>query len=229
VDWRSAAVACYSLLFTQSKELQPMKRKVAVLLLCLFVPAILAAQSSAEKPKDTKYLTDYMKQTKQDFLKSIKGLSEAQWRFKAAPDRWSIAEAAEHITLSEDFIAGNIKDTVMKAPAPTAEQKAKLNGIEEKLIVGVTDRSKKFQAPEPLKPANKFANPKEVEKAFKEKRDANLKWAKSTPESELRAHVSPSPAGDLDAYQWLLFMAAHTKRHTLQIEEVKADLNYPKK
>jgi hypothetical protein len=212
-----------------------MKRKFLLSILFLFIPLALLAQAADAKPavdakpKDMKFLENYLKQTKQDFLKSIKGLSEAQWKFKAAPDRWSIAEAAEHITLSEEFISGNIKEKVMKAPAPTAEQKAKLHGMEEKLIAMVTDRSKKFQAPEPLKPTNKFANAKEVEKAFKEKRDANMKWAKSIPESELHAHVAPAPTGDIDAYQWLLFMAAHTKRHTLQIEEVKADANYPKK
>jgi hypothetical protein len=35
--------------------------------------------------------------------------------------------------------------------------------------------------------------------------------------------------GELDAYQWMLFMAAHSKRHLAQIEEVKADPNFPKK
>jgi hypothetical protein len=33
----------------------------------------------------------------------------------------------------------------------------------------------------------------------------------------------------MDAYEWLIFMSAHTKRHTLQIEEVKADPKFPKK
>jgi hypothetical protein len=37
------------------------------------------------------------------------------------------------------------------------------------------------------------------------------------------------PAGLLDAYQWMLFQGAHSKRHTAQIEEVKADPNFPKK
>jgi hypothetical protein len=205
-----------------------MKRKVAVLVVALFVPVLIAAQSADAKPKDIKFLTDYMKQTKKDFLKSIKGVSEEQWKFKAAPDRWSIAEVAEHITLSEDFIGSSIKDKMMKGTA-TAEQKEKTKGKEDQVIQMITDRSKKAQAPEQLKPAGKFANAKEVEKLFSEKRDANIKWAKATGEPELRNHIAPGPIGDLDTYQWLLFMAAHSKRHTLQIEEVKADPNYPKK
>jgi hypothetical protein len=32
----------------------------------------------------------------------------------------------------------------------------------------------------------------------------------------------------MDAYQWVIFNGAHSKRHTAQIEEVKTDSNYPK-
>jgi hypothetical protein len=32
----------------------------------------------------------------------------------------------------------------------------------------------------------------------------------------------------MDAYQFLLLMAGHAERHTLQIEEVKAHQNFPK-
>ena len=205
-----------------------MKRIAMLLAVCLFVPFTASAADKANT-YDTKYLLDYMKQTRQDFLKSIKGLSAEQWNFKSGPERWSIAETAEHITLAEDFIGKNIQNNVMKAPAPTDEQKKALAGREDALKVLLTDRSKKFQAPEPLKPAHKFANAKEVEKAFTASRAANMQFAKNTPVAELRAHLDKSPAGEMDAYQWLIFMSGHTKRHTLQIEEVKADPKFPKK
>jgi len=32
----------------------------------------------------------------------------------------------------------------------------------------------------------------------------------------------------MDAYQWVIFNGANSKRHTTQIEEVKTDGNYPK-
>ncbi len=39
-----------------------------------------------------------------------------------------------------------------------------------------------------------------------------------------------SPLGKkLDAYEWVLFIAAHSERHTKQILEVKADPNFPRK
>jgi hypothetical protein len=39
-----------------------------------------------------------------------------------------------------------------------------------------------------------------------------------------------SPLGKkLDAYEWVLCIAAHSERHTQQINEVKSDPNFPKK
>ena len=46
---------------------------------------------------------------------------------------------------------------------------------------------------------------------------------------DLRDHAEFSPLGkDLDAYEWILFIGAHSERHTKQILEVKADPNFPK-
>jgi uncharacterized damage-inducible protein DinB len=168
--------------------------------------------------------------TQKDFLKSIDGLSEVQWKFKAAPERWSVAEVAEHIALSEEMFNENITGKILKTPAATAEQKAKTQGLDDKILQGLPDWTNKFKAPEKLQPASKFASAKEAAKAFNARRDALIALANKTPESELRSHVSgPSPMGDLDGYQWMLFMASHTRRHVAQIDEVKADPSFPKK
>jgi len=50
---------------------------------------------------------------------------------------------------------------------------------------------------------------------------------RSTP--DLREHATDSPLQvKLDGYEWLLFIGAHSSRHTKQILEVKADPNFPK-
>jgi hypothetical protein len=44
----------------------------------------------------------------------------------------------------------------------------------------------------------------------------------------LRGHAIDGPAGGKwDAYEWVLLIAAHSERHTKQIEEVKANPNFP--
>ena len=214
-------------------------KRIAIAVLCLFLLSTFTF--AADKPKadakattaahrDKKFLLNYLQQTRKDFLKSISGLSEAQWNYKASPERWSIAECAEHITLAENFIRDAYEKT-MKEPAASDEQKAKANIPDEKLIAMLTDRSKKFKAPEPIQPkTHEWTTAKAIKAEFNKRRDTTVKAAKSTSDADLRAHVADSPLGaPLDGYQFLELIAAHSNRHTLQIEEVKADPGYPKK
>lgn len=168
---------------------------------------------------------DYLEKTRQDFLASIAGLSEAQWKYKPAPDRWSVAEVAEHVALSEDTLFGLIQGPVLQAPpAPADSEKV----ADERVIEMITDRSGKAQAPEMLKPTNKWATQAELVQAFEASRAKTLDFVKTT-EEDLRGHSYANPAlKSLDAYQWILFLAAHSARHTAQIEEVKADPGFPK-
>ena len=55
-----------------------------------------------------------------------------------------------------------------------------------------------------------------------------LKEFVTTTNDDLRDHVVVLPFGSFDSYQMILFIAAHSNRHTQQIEEVKADPNFPK-
>src|SRR5271165_4107168 len=55
--------------------------------------------------------------TRDNFLQSIAGLSQKQWAFKPAPDRWSVAEVAEHIAVSESAIFSLVQKQVMTSPA----------------------------------------------------------------------------------------------------------------
>ena len=74
------------------------------------LPLFALAQEKAAEKKNT--LTDleraeavkYFEETRQSFLDAINGLSESQWKYKAGPDRWSIADVAEHIAVSEETI-----------------------------------------------------------------------------------------------------------------------------
>jgi uncharacterized damage-inducible protein DinB len=170
---------------------------------------------------------DYLKQTQKDFLASIDGVSEAQWKFKAAPDRWSIAETAEHIAVSEQFIWELVTGKIMKSPA-APEKKAEVKGKEEMILTKIPDRSRKAQAPEPLKPTGRFATRAALAKEFESIRAKEIAYVAETKE-DLRSHFEDHPAvKTMDAWQWLLFNGAHCKRHTAQILEVKADPNYPK-
>jgi len=164
------------------------------------------------------------------FLDATKGLSPEQWNFKAAPERWSVAECAEHIALSEGFIFGLVTERVLKSPA-TPEKRDAVKGKDELIVKMLQDRSHKATAPEPIDPRKNPMAPEDSVKLFLDSRAQTIDFIKTTQE-DLRDHFfdHPVPAiGTLDGYQWLLLISGHTRRHTLQILEVKADPNFPKK
>jgi len=136
-----------------------------------------------------------------------------------------VAEVTEHIAAAEDLLMGMIQAQVMKSPART--EAVDLKATDDFILQAIPDRSKKLQAPEPLVPNNRFGSPKDSLKHFQASRAQTIKFLKET--KDLREHAMDSPLGkSLDAYQWLLFISAHSERHTKQINEVKADPNFPK-
>jgi hypothetical protein len=198
-----------------------MKRYLAHMALAVALVSSAFAQTQAEKDKALKYLES----TKEGVIDATKGLSAAQWNFKSAPDRWSVAEVMEHIAAAEDFIRGNITQNVMKAPARGASEDVK--ALDDTVVAKIPDRSVKAQAPEPLKPTNRFGSPEASLKHFLESRQETEAFL--TSHNDLRDHATDSPMGKkLDAYEWVLFLTAHSERHTKQILEVKADPNFPK-
>jgi len=197
-----------------------MKRASAVICV-LFLATTVVAQQLTQTDRDKG--VQYLQQTQGDLLAAVSGLSDAQMKFKPAPDRWSVAEVLEHITLAEDFIFNNVTANVMKAGAgPASRDVAKADSM---VLAIVPDRSSKRQAPPPLVPTDRWTPPEAIDQ-FQRSRAKTIAFMEGTP--DLRAHVADSPLGSLDAYEWLLFTGAHSARHTKQILEVKADPNFPK-
>jgi hypothetical protein len=199
-----------------------MKRLLSVAAIVMYVAIAAHAQTAADKEQALKYLES----TKQGVLDATAGLSEAQWNFKSAPDRWSVAEVTEHIAAAEDLLRGMIVDKVMVTPAQPEGPNSK--AIDDAVLSMAPDRSHKLQAPEPLKPTNRFGSPQGSLKHFTESRQQTVDFLNQ--HDDLRKHSMEGPMGhQLDAYQWILLIAGHSERHTKQINEVKADPNFPKK
>jgi uncharacterized damage-inducible protein DinB len=170
-------------------------------------------------------LVKHLQQTRQAFLDSLSGLSDAQWTFKAGPDRWSIAEVAEHIAISETTILQMVTQQIVKGPAVPRDP----NSVsDDKLLAWLVDRTSKFQAPEMLKPTHRWASRDALTKDFIAARENTMSYVKTTND-DLRGHAAPHPVFKmLDGYQWVLLLSGHSARHVAQILEVKASVAYPK-
>ena len=202
-----------------------MKSLSIVLALLLVVTPVFAADTAPVANADQEKLVKDLERTRDKFLKSVEGLSEAQWNYKAAPEKWSIAQCAEHIAAAESFIRGAVEGALTKPLA--ADQVPSALVKDDVIQTMIVDRSRKFSAPEPLVPGNRFGSPAAAVDAFRKERITTLKLAQG--DTDFRAHAAQHPGfGMIDTYGWMLFLSGHTERHTLQIEEVKANPDYPK-
>jgi len=196
-----------------------------ILIAVLALTGVTATSAQEVTQAEKEHALQYLETTKKDVLDATKGLSEAQWNFKPAPDRWSVAQVMEHIAASEDFIRnGLLNEKVMVSPAGDPGRDVK--NIDAAVEAMVPDRSHKAQAPEPLIPNNRFGSPVGSLKQVLDSRDIPEQSLRSTV--GLRDHVIDGPVGKMDGYEFILFIAAHSERHVKQINEVKADPNFPK-
>jgi hypothetical protein len=176
--------------------------------------------------KERSYATKLLKDTEKGVKDQVKGLTEAQLKFKPAADRWSIEECVKHIAKSEEML-WQMTDSIIKAAA-NPDKRSEIKVTDEQLVQSIEDRSTKRKTREPLMPENiPFKDTEEALESFKKNREKLIEYVKSTND-ELRSHIATMPFGMIDSYQLILFIAGHTNRHTQQIIEVKADPNYPK-
>ncbi len=192
---------------------------------CLMAPILLAADPHMT-PEERAKVIGLLKQSQDEFLSSIDGLTEAQWNYKPAPDRWSIAETAEHIVLAEGAVFNGVKKALASTPDPDWEaQTAGKTAFLERVLL---DRSHKAQAPESIRPTGMTRA--QVIERFKAARAKTLEFAEQTglPLKELTAKHPFPVFNTLNAYQWLIYIPLHNLRHDQQIAEVKANDGYPK-
>ncbi len=205
------------------------KRTMGRSLLTLLVVTGLAGtiNDSSISKKERKSGVVIMKATRDDAVNATKGLSEAQVNFKATPEKWSVKECMYHIAAAEKLLWSMFEGT-MKAPA-NPEKRSEIKVTDEKVVTMIEDRTTKAQAPEPIQPKNTgFNSLTEAVEDFKNSRGNHIKYLKNSTE-DLRNHVVQMPFGYIDCYQFLLFMAAHSNRHTQQMNEVKANPGFPVK
>lgn len=200
-----------------------MRKAFSVLVLFAAVAAIARAESP---PADRDAIIADLERTQAALADATRGLTPEQWAFKPAPDRWSVAEAYEHVTLGEEALFGLIQEG-LEAPAAPEKEGAAASGEKDAGVQAmVTDRSQRFQAPDFLQPIGRWSL-EELQAEFAARRAKTIGFVRDT-DADLRAHFIAGPAGELDAAQWFLFLSGHTERHTAQILEVKGDPGFPK-
>jgi uncharacterized damage-inducible protein DinB len=174
----------------------------------------------------TRQVLNWLDESHTEFLALIDGVSETQWNWKPAPERWSVGETAEHIVLAEALLFNFVQRALAAPPNSAWEEQTK--GKTEFIVNVMPSRTGKAQAPEPVKPREGLAC-SQVKQRFEQQRIVIVQFATET-QLPLTEHTAdhPSPVfGTLNAYQWLIYVPLHTIRHGKQIVEIKTTPGYP--
>ena len=152
-------------------------------------------------------------------------ITDKQARWQARPGAWSVLDIIEHVTLVERAMFARMLKA-FESPA-SAESLERTRGRDEKLLRAVRNRTVKVQAPDPFVPSGQFGGLALTLEACSETRLKSIEFLAAT-EMDLRAYTYPHfILKDMDAYQWLVFLAAHLERHLTQMEEILADPRFP--
>jgi hypothetical protein len=198
--------------------------------LSVFVAALLLF-GFVNKPisitdQERKFAADLLLQTEAGAINSIAGLSDAQLNFKPAPDKWSVLDCIKHIAVTEAGLWQMTNGAIQAQANP--EKRADVKATDDQVVQMVESREKKVKTFSAMEPQNTpYKSLDDALKSFVSDRAKLVNYVKTT-DADLRNHVATLPIGSFDSYQMILFIAAHSYRHTQQIEEVKADPNFPK-
>jgi len=139
-------------------------------------------------------------------------------KYKVSPQVWSIHECLEHIVITE--IA--VYRILMQPPAPDSSPTGAEKIGKEKMARILSDRSRKTESPDDVKPIGRFSSREELIDKFNSNRQRIVDaLGENTIVFDNRIIVHPA-LGEMTKKDWLHFMIHHAERHCGQIMEIKS-------
>jgi uncharacterized damage-inducible protein DinB len=165
--------------------------------------------------------------TRQSTLDLLSGFSTSQESFRASPDSWSIAEIAEHISLSEDRILKGIQRALTQAESAAVPQDPGSTISVSLAEMGRQAEGRKFKSPDATTPQPGATLTASVERMNRVRDDLRA-LRRCIETTDLRTATFPHPVfGPLNAYEWLAFMVKHEERHVGQMRAVMSAPGFP--
>lgn len=196
-----------------------------------FFVAVAFLFGFASKPpvltdQERKFAGDLLLQTEAGVINAVIGLSDAQLNYKPAPDKWSVLDCVKHIAVTEQSLWQMTNAAITAAANP--EKRSDIKASDEQVVQMIESRAKKVKTAKQMEPQNSpFTSLRDALESFVKDRAKLINYVKAT-DADLRNHVVNMGFASFDTYQMILFIGAHSNRHTQQIEEVKANPGFPK-
>jgi uncharacterized damage-inducible protein DinB len=171
-------------------------------------------------------LTEHLAQQHRALLDVASSVPSDSWQARPGEGQWSVSEILEHLHRVDRSVTGLLTKKIAAAREAghpeESETSSVLGTLDQFRVSEVGDR--KLVAPETVAPTE---NPdrETVERKLAESRAA-LNTAIASGDGLALGSITHTNSrfGELDLYQWILFVAGHEKRHTAQLREVARQL-----
>lgn len=170
-------------------------------------------------------LTEHLAQQRRILLDVAHSVPSDSWQARPGDGQWSVSEILEHLHRVDRSVTAVLTKRIAKAREaghPAETETSSVLGTLDQFRVSEVDR--KLVAPEPVTPTE---NPdrETVERLVADSRAA-LNAAIASGDGLALGSIKHTHLrfGELDLYQWILFVAGHEKRHTAQLREVARQL-----
>jgi uncharacterized damage-inducible protein DinB len=154
-----------------------------------------------------------------ELLRAADAIPAEQWKTRPVEGRWSAGELTVHLSAVERFILGRTDKLLQNPPKSVPIYKRfhlPMMIVEARMI--------RRKAPSVVEP--QLAGEKEETLAeLRGARERTLAFIEETRGRDLSKYNFQHPfLGNLNAYEWLQFIASHEIRHTKQMREIAATL-----
>lgn len=161
-----------------------------------------------------KLANDNLYETRNNLVKEITLLSDAQFNSKPDMTKWSIAQVCHHLVLVEE---ASIKAIAWGLKEIDSTQK------ERKKVHLILDRTKKIKAPKIVEPDVEPFKVQQIIDLLNDSRKKLMTFLSTIEDKSILAEKSVKhPAfGELPLNQWIEQLYLHEQRHIEQIKEIK--------
>ena len=165
-------------------------------------------------PTDREQILRLIAESDAALVGAVAGVSDEDARRRPEPERWSVLECVEHVILGDDAMFARV--SAHSTPgAPPGERREKL------ILRGMTNRERKFAAPEIARPTGRFSSLPEAIEGFCQRRARSVAYVEQYQEDPRNRTTVHPGLGPISCHEMLLALALHPARHALQIREVR--------
>jgi hypothetical protein len=170
-------------------------------------------------------LTDLLDEHRATLLAVVDTVPAAERERRAVPDGWSVAEVLDHLARVEGGTARLLAKRIARARESGVGADAEVDSVRHRMDrYDVAGGGTRRVAPELVAPGA-GATAADALAALRASREALLATIRDADGVDLaQVRATHAAFGELDGYQWLLFVGQHELRHARQIRAIQRAL-----